>query len=73
MSPTGNPLDLRAWIAQMHELGEIDDVYGADARLEIGAISQLNDKREGSRALIFDDIAGYPGGWRVVAAHVSMP
>lgn len=73
MSQAGNPLDLRAWIAQMRELGEIDDVQGADARLEIGAISQLNVKREGSRALLFDDIVGYPSGWRLMSCSTSSP
>ena len=69
----GNPLDLRAWIEHMRELGEIDDVSGADAQLEIGAISQLNVKRAGSRALLFDDIPGYPAGWRVMSCSTSSP
>ncbi|MEI7786386.1 MAG: UbiD family decarboxylase, partial [Betaproteobacteria bacterium] len=69
----GNPLDLRAWIEHMRELGEIDEVLGADAQLEIGAISQLNVKRAGARALLFDEIPGYPAGWRVMSCSTSSP
>lgn len=38
-STTGNPLDLRAWLETARTLGELKDVSGADAKLELGAIS----------------------------------
>ena len=69
----GHPLDLRDWIAHMRELGEIGDVRGADTQLEIGAISQLNVKRAGAPALLFDEIPGYPQGWRVMSCSTSSP
>jgi hypothetical protein len=33
---TGNPLDLRPWLAQVGELGELKEVRGADWNLELG-------------------------------------
>ena len=53
---TGNPLDLRPWLAQVNELGELKDVRGADWNLELGAISELNVKKDLPPALLFDEI-----------------
>jgi UbiD family decarboxylase len=69
----GNPLDLRAWLAAIDKLGELREVRGADAKLELGAISELNVKREGAPALLFDEIAGYPKGFRVLTCSTSSP
>ena len=70
---TGNPLDLRAWLAQVGELGELRDVRGADWNLELGAISELNVKKDSPPALLFDEIAGYPRGFRVLTCSTSSP
>ncbi len=70
-TPAGNPLDLRQWIARMREAGEVRDVKGADARLEIGAISQLNVKRDAHPALLFDEIPRYPSGSRILTCSTS--
>ena len=64
-SPTTHSLDLRAWLDDARALGELTDVSGADWNLELGAISELNVKKERSAALLFDDIPGYPSGHRV--------
>jgi UbiD family decarboxylase len=69
----GDPLDLRAWLRQIRELGELREVLGADCRLELGAISELNVKKEAPPALLFDEIAGYPKGWRVLTCSTSSP
>ena len=66
-----NPLDLRAWLEAMRRLGELTDVIGADWNLELGAISELNVRRSPNRALLFDDIAGYPRGFRVLTCSTS--
>ena len=71
--PAGNPLDLRAWLDTARSLGELKDVRGADAKLELGAISELNVKIEGAPALLFDDIQGYPKGFRVVTCTTASP
>ena len=70
---TGNPLDLRLWLAQVSELGELKDVRGADWNLELGAISELNVKKDLPPALLFDEIAGYPKGFRVLTCSTSSP
>ncbi|MGP4110589.1 UbiD family decarboxylase [Streptomyces sp. 4N509B] len=63
--------DLRTWLAKIDEIGELTRVSGADWDIEIGAISQLNYRRERPSALLFDDITGYPGGFRVVSGTLS--
>ncbi|HEY9530478.1 MAG TPA: UbiD family decarboxylase, partial [Burkholderiales bacterium] len=69
----GNPLDLRAWLAQARELGELREVRGAHWNLELGAISELNVKKDVPPALLFDEIEGYPKGWRVLTCSTSSP
>ena len=72
-SNLGNPLDLRSWLAEVRKLGELKDVRGADWKLELGAISELNVKREGAPALLFDVIPDYPEGFRVITCTTSSP
>jgi len=72
-SAKGNPLDLRAWLAEARALGEVTDVAGADWRLELGAVSELNVKKAAPPALLFDRIAGYPAGFRVLTCSTSTP
>jgi len=69
----GNPLDLRAWLAEARRLGELKDVRGADWNLELGAISEVNVRRALPPALLFDEIAGYPGGFRVLTCSTASP
>lgn len=69
----GNPLDLRAWLDQAARLGELREVRGADWNLELGAISELNVKREAAPALLFDEIQGYPKGFRVLTCSTASP
>lgn len=70
---TGNPLDLRQWIEEARHLGELTEVSGADWNLEIGAISELNVKKDLPPALLFDHIPGYPAGHRVMTCSTSSP
>src|SRR5256714_14005622 len=70
---TGDPLDLRAWLAEVEKLGELRHVRGADCNLELGAISELNVKKEQPPALLFDEIKGYPKGFRVLTCSTSSP
>ena len=69
----GNPLDLRAWLAAIDKMGELRELRGADWNLELGAISELNVKKEGAPALLFDEIGGYPKGFRVLTCSTSSP
>jgi UbiD family decarboxylase len=68
-----NPLDLRAWLDEIRKLGELREVRGADSNLELGAISELNVKKDAPPALLFDEIAGYPKGFRVLTCSTSSP
>src|SRR2546422_490349 len=68
-----NPLDLRSWLDEVRELGELKEVRGADWDLELGAISELNVKKDLPPALLFDEIAGYPKGFRVLTCSTSSP
>jgi UbiD family decarboxylase len=70
---TGNPLDLRVWLSDIRKIGELRDVSGADWNLELGAISELNVKKDLPPALLFDEIAGYSKGFRVLTCSTSSP
>src|SRR5438128_8459275 len=70
---TANPLDLRSWLDEIRELGELKEVRGADWDLELGAISELNVKKDLPPALLFDEIGGYPKGFRVLTCSTSSP
>jgi UbiD family decarboxylase len=59
--------DLRAWLAQMQAAGEVQLVMGADREREIGGIVDIYQRRMGNPAVLFDDVPGYPRGYRVLA------
>jgi len=46
-------------------------VIGADWKLELGAISELNVKKDPNPTLLFDGISGYPKGFRVLTCSTS--
>jgi 4-hydroxy-3-polyprenylbenzoate decarboxylase len=52
-------------------MGELQHVSGAHWDLEIGTISEINYRRKPPAALLFDDIVGYPRGYRVLTGAVS--
>jgi len=57
----------------VRRLGELKDVPGADWNLELGAISEMNVKKDLPPALLFDEIKGYPRGFRVLTCSTSSP
>ena len=64
--------DLREWLAQVNELGELKTVEGADWDLEIGAIIEMARKEsEVAPCLLFDSIKGFAKGLRLVAGQVN--
>ena len=65
--------DLRDWLGKVEEIGELSKVDGADWNLEIGVITELNTRREKSSALLFDQIKGYPKGYRVTSSVLTSP
>lgn len=59
--------DLREWLEEVEEMGELQRVEGADWNLEIGNITELCQRKMGLPALLFDRIKGYPKGYRVLS------
>ncbi len=65
---TAKGRDLRTWIDEVEKLGELARINGADWDVEIGAITKLGHHRgEKSKAILFDQIKGYPEGYRVLS------
>jgi UbiD family decarboxylase len=58
--------DLRSFIDGAQRIGELKRIDGADWNLEIGCLTELMAEQEGP-LLLFDDIRGYPRGFRVAA------
>ena len=57
--------DLRSFIARVDALGALRRVAGADARTDIGAITEVAAGMAAPPALLFDAIPGYAPGLRV--------
>lgn len=65
-------MDLRVFIAELEKLKEIKTINKADWNLEIGVLTELGDERN-LPALLFDNIVGYPAGYRVLTNLVATP
>ena len=65
--------DLREWLSAATKDEQVEEIFGADAVLEIGAASQLNYRRKSPKALLFDRIVGHKAGNRVLTGSVSNP
>lgn len=63
--------DLRDWLQEIDKIGELKQIDGANWDQEIGTISILNGERRDSPALLFDNIKGYPRGYRVLTASLA--
>ncbi|MBV9599289.1 MAG: UbiD family decarboxylase [Chloroflexi bacterium] len=59
--------DLREWIERIDAIGELTRVDGADPRTDIGGLTDLFQWDMGNPALLFDRIAGFPAGYRVLS------
>ena len=62
--------DFRSFIERLDEKGELKKIQGADWDLEIGTLTELSAERQGP-AFLFDQIKGYPSGYRI-ASNVVM-
>lgn len=63
--------DLRDWLAEMNKRGELKLIEGVNWNHEMGYISVINAKRRPNRALLFDNIVGYPSGYKVLTCSLS--
>src|SRR5437899_12847529 len=59
--------DLREWIERVRDLGELRDVRAATWQEDIGRITEMLHHTDDSPAVLFDDIPGYPAGYRILA------
>ena len=59
--------DLRTWIAEVEAAGQLQKISGAEREEEIGGIVDVYQRKIGNKAVLFDDIPGYPTGYRVLA------
>src|SRR6266508_3648869 len=66
-APKPSKQDLRAWIDALRAAGEVQEISGAEREAEIGGIVDLYMRKMGNRAVLFDDIPGYPHGHRILA------
>ena len=60
--------DVRQWLELVESMGELKRIDGADWNLEIGTMAELiYRERTGTiPALLFDQIKGYPEGFRIL-------
>ncbi len=63
-------MDLREYIEGVKSAGELREIEGADWNLEIGTITELVAEKDGP-ALLFDNIKGYPKGYRVLTNFLN--
>ena len=64
--------DLREWLDQVDQLGELRTIEGADWDLEIGAITEMARKEaKVPPCILFDSIKDYPKGQRLVVGQLN--
>ncbi len=66
-------LDLRSWLAQVRQLGELKEIAGVSAELEIGTVVDILMEKPGNAAVLFDAIPGYAPGRRVLGNVLTSP
>jgi UbiD family decarboxylase len=60
--------DLRDWLAKIESRGELKRLEGVDWDLEIGCIMDSKVRGEDTSVLLFDNIKGYPEGYRIMCS-----
>ncbi len=58
--------DLREWLAQVDGMGELRCVTEASRDEDIGRVTEMLHHTDEAPAVIFDDIQGYPRGYRIL-------
>ena len=60
--------DLRVWLQQVEEIGQLERISGAHWDLEVGALNEIVCERSPTPpALLFENVAGHKGQGRVLA------
>ena len=67
--------DLREWLQAADALGELKGVRGVHWDREMGAMVDMCYRRASRRApaLLFDDVPGYPPGYRCLYGMMASP
>lgn len=67
--------DLRDWLQNVERRGELLKFSGASWKFEMGSMADMLQKQEKHRmpAVLFDDIPGYPRGFRTLFSMTSSP
>jgi 4-hydroxy-3-polyprenylbenzoate decarboxylase len=65
--------NLRDFIDEVDAVGALRRIEGADLQFEIGAITEVAAGMPECPALLFDNIKGYPPGFRIVTNMVTTP
>ncbi len=63
--------DLREFIKRAEELGQVNNVEGADWHLEIGSITELQQSVPNAPLLLFDKIKDYKAGYRIITDFIN--
>jgi 3-polyprenyl-4-hydroxybenzoate decarboxylase len=65
-------IDLRSFIEQVDRLQALRRIVGADPYLEIGGITEVAAALPDCPALLFDQIKGFPTGFRIFTMRRAM-
>ena len=67
--------DLREWLAGVEAMGELKTLSNVHWDREMGAMVEMSYRRRGSKtaALLFDNIPGYPAGYRCIYGMMCSP
>jgi UbiD family decarboxylase len=67
--------DFREFIERCREVDKVEDIQGADWNIEIGAITEIEEVEDPDThpLLLFDQIKGYPKGYRVASNIMNTP
>lgn len=73
MEPGDGSSGLRSWLQRVDAHGELLQLHGADWDCEMGAIHKIvkDDLGRDAPAMLFDDVPGYPSGYRVLYDQLS--
>src|SRR5205814_1167270 len=58
--------DLREFLSRIERAGELLKVPGAHWNLEMGTLAESVNERPDAPAVLFEDVPGYPRGYRVM-------
>jgi 4-hydroxy-3-polyprenylbenzoate decarboxylase len=66
-------LDLRKWLDEVEKMGELRTLTDVEWDLELGAITEMLAFRDDGPATVFDQVKGYPPGFRVAVNTLGSP